>query len=159
MNSVLVHPPSQRRREPSVTLDHVTRSRPSSNDGRGPLGRTTASDASVRRDVAAQRPALSKIACLATFPLYSMGGRGPDPSRSEKGQAEPTRPGRVVRWAARLRRTLAFGAVGLPTGGGDRQIADASAANPRYDLFVSARSSLRICVICVICGQFACAGV
>ena len=38
----------------------------------------------------------------------------------------------VVRWAARLRRTLAFGAVGLPTGGGDPQIADCSAVNSRH---------------------------
>jgi hypothetical protein len=39
--------------------------------------------------------------------------------------------------------------------GGDRQIADCSAVNPRRDLSASARSSLRICVICVICGQYA----
>ena len=38
---------------------------------------------------------------------------------------------------------------------GDREIADCSAANPRHNLSVSASSSLRICVICVICGQYA----
>jgi len=49
---------------------------------------------------------------------------GTTPSKQERSEAEPTRPGRVVRWDARLGRTLAFGAVGLHTGGGDRQIAD-----------------------------------
>ena len=39
-----------------------------------------------------------------------MGGRGTDPSRSERGEAEPTRPGRAVRWDVRPRQALALGA-------------------------------------------------
>ena len=45
--------------------------------------------------------------------------------------------------------------TGFPPVVGDHQIADCSAANPRYDFSVSARFSLRICVIWVICGQIA----
>ncbi len=95
----------------------MARSLPSSDDGREPLDRTIASDASVRRDVTAQRPALSKSAGLATSPLNSMGGRGPDPSRSERGQAEPTRPGRGVRWDVWPRQALALGVDERATGG------------------------------------------
>ncbi len=65
----------------------------------------------------------------------------------KRGKAESTRPGRVVRWAARQRRTFAFGADGLPTGGGDRQIADCSAA-----ILGSAASRKLSAYICVICG-------
>ena len=42
--------------------------------------------------------------------------------------------------------------------GGDRLIADCSAINRGYDLSVSARFPLRICVIWVICGQIAMGG-
>ena len=37
--------------------------------------------------------------------------------KQEKGKAEPARLRRVGRWEGRLRRTLAFGADGLPSGG------------------------------------------
>jgi hypothetical protein len=43
----------------------------------------------------------------------------------------------------------------FPPVGGDRQIADCPAANLRHDPSVSARFSLRICFIRVICGQIA----
>jgi len=42
---------------------------------------------------------------------------GATSSNKERGQAEPTRPRRVGRWEAWLRRTLAFRADGLPTSG------------------------------------------
>jgi hypothetical protein len=95
----------------------VAKSRPVSDNGREPLDRTIASNASVRRDITAQRPALSKSAGLATSALNSMGGRGPDPSRSERGQAESTRPGRVVRWDVWPRQALALGVDERATGG------------------------------------------
>ena len=101
----------------------MARSRPLSNTGREPLNRGTAPNASVRRGVPAQRPALSKSADLATpHPRWWMDGASP--SKKKRIEAESTRPGRVVRWAERQRRTLASGADVLPTGGGDRQIAD-----------------------------------
>ncbi len=78
------------------------------------------------------------------------------PPEWKGSQAESTRPGRVVRWAARLRRTLAFGSVGLPTGGGDRQIADCSAVNLRYCRITSATTSscLRVFVFAMSCSVF-----
>jgi hypothetical protein len=107
----------------------LTRSRPSSNDGRAPLNRAIAPNARVRRHGPVQRPALSKSAALvARHPLlWRDGTTAPN---HERGQTEPTRPGRVGRGEGRLRRTLAFGADWLPPGGGDRQIADGSAVNP-----------------------------
>jgi len=50
---------AQRLREPSAKLHHAARSRPP-NGGQGPLGREIAPNASVRRGVPAQRPALSE---------------------------------------------------------------------------------------------------
>ena len=93
----------------------MTRSQPSSNDGRGPLDRTIASDASVRRDVTAQRPALSKSAGLATPSFHSKLRRQTSVFRG--GEVEPMRPGRVGRREARRRRTPAFEADVLLTGG------------------------------------------
>ena len=119
-----------------------------SDNGREPLGRTIASDASVRRDVTAQRPSLRE-----RRPRHSSAPVGgwtpPTLPRKKKGEAEPTRPGRVVRWAARQRRTLASGDVVLPTGGGDRQIADCSAAN--LGTTESRKLSGSIWVICGLC--------
>ena len=94
----------------------MARSRPSSNDDRGPLELTIAPNARVRRGSPIQRSALSESADLAIPHPLLLDGERPT-SKQEKGEAEPTRPGRVVRWAARLRRTLAFGADGLLTGG------------------------------------------
>jgi hypothetical protein len=115
------HPPEEtadnadRRRWSHAKLEPVTRSRPSPNDGRGPLDRTIASDASVRRDVTAQRPALSKSAGLATPSFHSKLRRQTSVFRG--GEVEPMRPGRVGRWEARRRRTPAFEADVLLTGG------------------------------------------
>jgi len=74
------------------------------------LGRTIASDANVRRDVTAQRPALSKSAGLATpQPLLADGHRLP--SQERRGARRNRRaPGRVVRWDVRPRQALALGA-------------------------------------------------
>ena len=71
------------------------------------------------------------------------------PKKTERGEAEPTRSGGVVRWAERQRRTLASEDAVLPTGGGDRQIADCSAAN-----LGTATSKELSASICVICGFF-----
>ena len=59
-----------------MSIQRVARSRPLSDNGREPLGRTIASDASVRRDITAQRPALSKSAGLATTFLLFNGREG-----------------------------------------------------------------------------------
>ena len=65
------------------------------------------------------RPSGLRSRRAQTSPLLSPWWRmeGAPPSIKKRGEAEPARPGRVVRWAARLRRTLAFGADGLLTGG------------------------------------------
>jgi len=138
-------------------LEHVARFRPS-NDGRGPLGRTIASDASVRRDVATQRPALSKSAGLATpQPLLADGRRRP--SNKRRGARRNRRaPGALAGGKLGCDERSRSEQTSFPPVGGDRRIADCSAANPRYDFSVSARFSLRICVICVICGQIAMGG-
>jgi len=114
--SQFAHRSRRSRRWPFSRLEHVARSRPSSNDGRGPLDRVIAPNASVRRGGPTQRPALSKSAALASIHPLSL-NEWHLPSKQERGEAEPTRPGRAGRWEARLRRTLAFGTDGLSTGG------------------------------------------
>jgi len=52
----------------------------------------------------------------ASPPLIPTGVLTVSSSEQERGEAEPTCPGRVVRWEAWLRRTLAFGADLLLTG-------------------------------------------
>ena len=84
-------------------------------DGRGPEDRETAPNASIRRRFPVLRPALSKSAGLATPPQFMVRWANL-PLPGERGEAEPTRPGRVGRWEPRLRRTLAFGADRLSTG-------------------------------------------
>jgi hypothetical protein len=94
----------------------VARSRPSSNDARGPLYRVIAPNASVRRHDPIQGSTLSESADLATLHSLLLDERR-SPSKLEKGEAEPMRLWRVGRWEAWLRRTLAFGADLLLTCG------------------------------------------
>ena len=152
---------------PQITqIDADGRSR-DSNTWRGPgRRRTTAGDrwagitaptGSFHHGFPAQRPALSKSAGLATLHPLLLNEWRPPPNRrrARRNRRAPGAPagGRPV-CDERSRSEQ----PGFPPVGGDRQIADYSAANPRYDLSVSARSSLRICVICVICGQIAMGG-
>jgi len=116
----------------------MARSQPSPNDGPGQSLRTQASGAMSRPSGLPSRRAQASPLLL---PCYSVDGA--TPPIKENGQAEPTRPRRVGRWKVRRRRTLASGVDVLPTGGGDRQIADCSAVNPRYRLSVSVGSSSR----------------
>jgi hypothetical protein len=137
---------ADKRRWSHAILEHVARSRPSSDDDREPLSRAITPNASVRRGGPIQRPALSKSAHLATpHPLSMDGWR--NTSKKEKGQAEPTRPRRVVRWETRLRRTPAFGADGFLTGG--RRSSDRRSVPPsiRGTAFSGHRRPL--CVLCV----------
>ena len=80
-------------------IQRLARSRPSSDDDREPLRRTPVPIASDRHQSPPQRPALSKSARLAP-PCCRIDGA--TPSNQERGQAEPTRPGRVGRWQAGL---------------------------------------------------------
>jgi len=93
----------------------VTRSRPSEY-GRRPLGGDNPPDASVRRGVPAQRPALSKSAGLATIYFHDW-MQCAARAIMRRGRRNRRAPGRGVRGEARLRRTLAFGVDGLPSGG------------------------------------------
>jgi len=146
------HPPEKtadhadRRRRSRGRLEHVARSRPS-NDGRGPLGRATAPKASFRRGVPVQRPALCGAQASPLLILCCWMDGAPL-SKQEKGQAKPTRPGRVGRWEVRQRRTLASGVDVLITGWrrspDRRQFRRQSPAPQPMRLSVS---------ICVICGQ------
>ena len=79
---------ADKRRWSHARLEHVARSRPSSDDGRGPLDQA----------------------------IDNEWMNGATSSKQGKGEAKPTRPGRVGRWEEGLRRTLAFGADILPTG-------------------------------------------
>ena len=151
-------------RSPQITQIHTDGRSRGSSTWRGPgRRRTTAGDrwagitapkGSFHHGFPAQRPALSKSAGLATLHPLLLNERRPAPNRrrARRNRRAPGAPagGRpVCDERSRSEQT------GFPPVGGDRQIADCSAANPRYDLSVSARSSLRICVICVICGQIA----
>ncbi len=107
-------------------------SRPSSNDGREPLDRLIAPNASVRRDDPDQRPALSESAGLATsLPLLS--DRRCLPSQIEEREGGPDAPsarrpgGSLAATNARVRSRRAF-----PRVDGDRQIAGCSAVNLRH---------------------------
>lgn len=78
-------------------------------------------------------------------------------SKQEKGQAEPTRPGRVGRWEVRLRRTLAFGADGLPTGG--RRSLDRRSVPPSFSGTAATPAHAIICVyLCDLCDLWAILG-
>jgi hypothetical protein len=110
----------------------MARSQPSPNDGRGPLGRTIASDASVRRDVTAQRPLSSFISWLGEHPSLTENAR-------RNRRAPGASAGGKVGCDERSRSEL----TGFLPAVGDRQIADCSAVNPRYRLTVSVGSSLR----------------
>ena len=86
-------PPTQsmrRRREPT-TIHRVARSRPSSDDGRGPLRRTPVPIASDRHWSLSQRPALSKSAALATPLLhFIVGGIAPlSPREARRNRRAP----------------------------------------------------------------------
>ena len=78
------------------------------------VGRGTDSDRKRSSTVPLLRPALSESAGLASLSLLP-DGKFPQ-SLHRRGEAEPTRPGRVGRWQAGLRRTLAFGTDRLATG-------------------------------------------
>ena len=105
-------PTSQPRRhedtkESQRPLDRPARSRP--HCGRGPLGRATVPNASVRRSHSTQRPALSESAGLASHVDQNLAFE----------QARPRRDRRAAGASAgevRPRRILASGTVGLFTG-------------------------------------------
>ncbi len=111
-------PTSQpRRHEDTKTsqspLDRPARSRPPG--GRGPLGRVTSPNASVRRSHSTQRPALSESAGLASQAFSDWDGSQTlalEQARPRRGR----RALRVGRGEDRLGRTLAFGADGLRPG-------------------------------------------
>jgi hypothetical protein len=140
---------ADRRRWIQASLKQVARSRPLSDNGRGPLRRTIASDASVRRDVTAQRPALEARAGLATpHPLVMNGGHDTFQTEEKRGGTDAPlarRPvGSTAVTNARVRSRRASHR------GGDRQIADCSAVN------LGTATSRRLSAsICVICGQIA----
>ena len=119
---------ADRRRWAHARLERVARSRPSSDDGRGPLGRVIGPSASIRRDDPAQQSALSKSADLATPPLHFMVGRTISPPLMEVRRNRPA-PGASAGGKhgddGRLRPELTC----FPPAGGDRQIADCSAVN------------------------------
>jgi len=99
-----------------------------------------------------ERP--SRMSCPAACALLSAGLAihnwwmdGATSSKQEKGEAEPTRPGRVVRWVAWLRRTLAFGADGLSTGG--RRSSDRRSVPPSISGYAAPRQREPLRVLCV----------
>jgi len=75
---------ADRRRWSRGRLEHVARSRPSSDNGRGPEDRATAPNASIRRRFPILRPALEASAGLATSLFYLKVGRGKSPSNLRK---------------------------------------------------------------------------
>ena len=127
------------RRRWSTGIQRVARSPPSSDDGRGPLGRVTVPKPSFCHGYPTQRPALEE-----RRPRHCSFLRLEDlcpPSKHERGQAEPTRRRRGVREIARRRRTLASGVDVLSPGvrrSPDRRL---FRRQPRYVRYVAAGSS------------------
>jgi len=82
----------------------------------GTAGRDTTPKTRFRRDVPPSGLRLES-AGLASPLLQNSGNTHIPPPQEGTRQAEPTRHRRGGRWDDRARRTLAFGAVGRPTGG------------------------------------------
>ena len=172
------HPPilsnakTQRRKGACARLPYVARSRPF-DDGREPLGRATALNASVRYGVPAQRPALCERRPRLFFPLF-VGWEEPVLLSYRKKERQTRRAagapaGEKRGGNERLRSEQA----GFSPATGDRPIVCRSAVNKRNHFSGLATASLRLCVfaplrflrwgdgsalICVICGFFGCAG-
>ena len=125
---------SQSRREACTKLHHAARSWPP-NGGQGPLGRAIAPNASTRRDVQAQQPALSKRRPRHFSSPFNgwkrrnrrASGASAGGKRDDDGRSRPE-------------------STGFLPAGGDRMIADCSAVNLRHCRITSATISLRLCV-------------
>jgi hypothetical protein len=112
----------QRHRGTERDTEHLTRAFIA---WRGPGRRTTAGDLRTGQrlrsqaivDVAMSSSLLSRRAQASPLLILCWWKDGAPLFKKRRGEAEPTRPGRVGWWEARRRRTLASGVDVLPTGG------------------------------------------
>ena len=142
---------TQRRRDAENFSRALARTRPS-NDGRVPLGQTTAPNASVRRGVPAQRPALcERRPRRSSFSFHDWEGTPPSPIGEKKGGTD-TPPARrpvgrlaatsACAWSGRTfhRRSAIVRSPAVPP-----SIHGTLASHQRQPLCVFA--SLRLCVL------------
>jgi hypothetical protein len=164
---------TQRRGGGDTDILCVARSRPS--DGRGPLGRESASKTSFRTGFSTQRLALSerKPRHLSSFFVRWDGDALPLPTNEREKRQNRRAPGTSAGEKPDDNESSLSGAAGFSPATGD-SIASRSAGNQRHRISCSAIIPLRLCVfaflwvggsgfaakqlrrdkwICVICGQ------
>jgi hypothetical protein len=129
---------AQRRRENPRQPDHPARSRPPG--GRGPLGRATVPNASVRRSHSTQRPALSESTGLASRVDQNLAFEQARMRRDRR--AASASAGAKTVWDERLRSEQ----TGFAPGAGDHRIAGVAAAPFQATSPTPAALPLRLCV-------------
>jgi len=134
------HPSTQSRREAHARLHCAARFRPS-DDGREPLGRAIALNASVRCGVPAQRPALSKRRPRhSSSPIF--GWKVPPLPNRREGRRNRRAAGAPVGEKPGSDGCLHPERRDFSPATGDHPIACRSAANPRHHRITSATNPL-----------------